>query len=168
MHDINEWDIIEFGPYEWIVLEKNANGAMLLLSKDILERRAYHSDRSDMTWAKSDIRKYLNLIFINSFSPEERERIISTHNKTPDNPQYGTDGGNDTYDHIFLLSIEEAEELKLRVGTYKGDAHWWWLRSPGRIGFDGVGVNADGTISVSGRDLWRVDGGIRPAMWLEG
>ena len=167
MNNINIWSIVKFGKYDWLVLEKR-DDSILLITKNIIERRAYHGVRTekDMTWENSDLRKYLNLIFLNSFSPEERSRIRLTHNKNNANPEFGTNGGNDTDDYIFLLSIEEAQALDYRAATYGDDAYWWWLRSPGCVDIDGAGINADGSISIGGLDKYRVDGGLRPALWL--
>lgn len=37
-----------------------------------------------------------------------QSRIIPVINENPDNQCYGTKGGEDTQDRIFLLSLEEA------------------------------------------------------------
>lgn len=50
------------------------------------------------------------------FKETDRSRIIPVLNKYHDNHWYGSKGGADTKDNIFLLSLEE-------VCTYFGDSH---------------------------------------------
>ena len=54
------------------------------------------------------MRTYLNNEFYHSFDKTDRKRIIEVINENPDNPWYGTRGGNPTNDRIFLLSIDEV------------------------------------------------------------
>jgi serine/threonine protein kinase/alpha-tubulin suppressor-like RCC1 family protein len=110
-------DTIEFGGYDWRVLDIQ-DGKALILSELVLERRAYHEtyEREDITWENSDIRHYLNGDFLRSFSESDRARIAETRVVNNDNPwtsaHWGlldnTPGGNDTTDKIFLLSIDEV------------------------------------------------------------
>ena len=58
----------------------------------------------------------------------EKERIAKTTIKNNNNPWYGTIGGRDTRDKIFLLSIEEvinyfgdSGDLRNRKGWYRGN-----------------------------------------------
>jgi hypothetical protein len=82
-----------------------------------------------------------------------------------------TDGGNDTDDWIFLLSLDEIRELSTthteRIVTYKGEACWWWLRSPGGSAELAVGISETGGIHANGYEVNNLDGGIRPALWLK-
>ena len=98
---------VRFGRYDWFVLDKKDNKKLILTEK-VIEKRPYHNQECDVTWETSDIRKYLNGDFYNSFSESEKARIIKTNVITKDNPWYGTSGGNPTVDWIFLLSIEEV------------------------------------------------------------
>ena len=98
---------IRFGKYNWFVLDK-ADNKKLLLTEKVIMKRPYHNQECDITWETSDIRKYLNSDFFNSFSESEKARIVPTLVITKDNPWYGTSGGNPTIDRIFLLSIEEV------------------------------------------------------------
>ncbi|MDD6035308.1 MAG: DUF6273 domain-containing protein [Lachnospiraceae bacterium] len=53
--------------------------------------------------------RWLNSDFYRTaFSEKERASIAETLVRNADNPEYGTEGGNDTRDKVFLLSIEEA------------------------------------------------------------
>ena len=108
-------DIIEFGGYDWRVLD--VQGSMVkVISEYIIENRAYHHTLEAVTWETSDIRRWLNDDFINRFSEADRARIVETTVINNDNPwdfsEMGgyvrTPGGNDTTDMIFLLSIDEV------------------------------------------------------------
>jgi len=164
-------DLIKFGKYEWRVLDVQSDRA-LIISENILAKKAYHTINKHIAWQHSDIRKYLNDSFYNAFVPEEQARILKTEVKNDDNPHYNTPGGNDTTDKIFLLSIDEIrkyfadDSARVAYGT-DGDSGWWWLRSPGfaarvRVGF----LSIDNYNYSYGHD---VDDkyGVRPALWLK-
>ena len=158
-------------PMTWLVLDSSGDD-MLLLSLYAVDVQPYHHALEALTWENSDLRRWLNTTFLDeAFSPEEQERINVTHVFNGDNPYYGTPGGNDTDDQVFLLSVSEAEYYlnteELRgtwptlyaesLGAYcdSSNGNWmrytqWWLRTPG--GYDGYAsvmpcgweVNADG------------------------
>lgn len=171
-------DKIEFSKYEWRVLEIK-NNAVLIMTEDIVELRAYHNKPGDVTWADCELREYLNSEFFNNFSEEDKSRIIPTAVVNLDNPWFGTIGGDDTVDKIFLLSIDEvvckyfgdsSENLKVpngkykywftrkdvnnakRTSTYLRHTWWWWLRSPGRKQVKAVYVHGDGNIGIQGNN----------------
>ena len=98
---------VQFGGYDWYVLEKQ-DDKMLVLAEKVIEQRVYHSGESEITWEICDMRNYLNGEFYSSFNTPDRERIIETINVNANNPWYGTKGGNPTTDKIFLLSIDET------------------------------------------------------------
>ena len=125
----------------------------------------YNTEYTDITWEKCTLRTWLNSTFFNkAFSTEEQGAIMTTsvdNSKSQGYSDWGTNGGNNTEDIIFLLSYAEANKYlgvtsddrnntKSRVvptayaeaagastySSYKtadGEASgWWWLRSPGR------------------------------------
>lgn len=98
---------VHFGSYDWYILEKQKD-KMLLITEKVIEKRAYHNTETKVTWETSDIRKYLNHTFLDSFTESERNRIIEVVNENKYNQWYGTEGGRSTNDKIFLLSIEEV------------------------------------------------------------
>ncbi|MDF2873128.1 MAG: hypothetical protein K0R05_4703, partial [Anaerocolumna sp.] len=100
-------DKIVFGKYEWRVLDMQSNTA-LIITEDIIEQRAYHDAYKDITWADCSLRKYLNNEFFDKFAAADKSRITPVINKNPDNQWYGSNGGADTRDSIFLLSLEEV------------------------------------------------------------
>ena len=114
-------------PVKWRVLE-NANGQLFLLSDQNLDVFQYHVDYESVTWATSTMRSWLNGYgaaqntgsdngidytddnFIDTaFSEKEQKAIAETEVVNDDNPTHGTEGGNNTTDQIFLLSIAEAQ-----------------------------------------------------------
>jgi hypothetical protein len=109
--------LVEFGGYEWRVLGVK-DGQALLLSEYVLERRPYNGELYEgwewedhpTIWADCDLRAYLNGEFLNGFSENDRARIAEVYLANTDNPWYGTSGGSDTNDRIFLLSIDEVLE----------------------------------------------------------
>jgi hypothetical protein len=98
---------IRFGMYDWRVLERRDDRA-LLLSEKVVMKRAYHGRAADVTWEDCDLRRHLNGEFYNSFSASDRARIAETGIANNNNPWYGANGGNPTNDRIFCLSIEEV------------------------------------------------------------
>ncbi len=107
MEDIKMDSTLSFGGYNWRVLDIQDNVA-LLITEDIIEQCAYHDAYKDITWADCSLRKYLNGEFYDKFSEADKSRIISVLNKNLDNQWYGSKGGVDTKDSIFLLSVEEV------------------------------------------------------------
>ena len=110
-------------PIEWLVLATDDNKGVLLLSKWVLEARTYHVHYY-ITWKDSRMRAWLNGLdtsnitngadysqdnfLMAAFSDKELTCIQTVTNDNPDNPKYGTEGGEDTEDRVFLLSIDEA------------------------------------------------------------
>lgn len=86
------------------------DGRLLILTERIIEDRPYHNEFANVTWESCDLRAYLNNEFYNSFSESDKLQIAETHVINNNNPWYGTSGGKDTQDYIFLLSLEELVE----------------------------------------------------------
>ena len=169
-------DILRFGIYEdkiieWLVLDKKDSKA-LVISKDVLFEKAYDDMGSSVTWETCTLRSYLNNDFYNLvFTEEEKKLIAKSKIENPDNPDYGTEGGNDTEDYIFLLSIEEANRY-FKTDKDRDCGKQWWLRTPGCRQDCAAYVRSDGRINFDGiyvhrsRDIY-YDGGVRPALWLD-
>lgn len=117
----DNWETVTFGSYpqsdangstkepiEWIVIDKNG-GAKLLLSRYIIDCKPYNNEYVNITWANCSLRSWLNDEFLNTaFSMDEYAKIQKTALINDDNSDYNTDGGSDTDDRVFCLSIEEA------------------------------------------------------------
>ena len=96
----------KFAGIDWRVLDIQGNKA-LLISKEVLEKRPYNDEYKDITWEKCTLRGYLNGEFYNKLGAA-KSAIAETRNANPNNPWYGTTGGNATIDKVFLLSLEEV------------------------------------------------------------
>lgn len=121
--DLSTWHYFKYVPIKWRVLKINGNQA-LLLSDMALDDQKYHPGYEDVTWETSTIRSWLNGYsatsnrsgtdynrknFISSaFTSEEQSAIVDSSVVNTDNIQYGTTGGNDTTDKIFLLTESEV------------------------------------------------------------
>ena len=177
---IDQMDYVTFGhdknsqPIEWLVLEKS-NGKALLLSKYILTNHRYNDERVDITWENCTMRKWLNSEYINTiFSKKEQGSILTTDVINNDNAQFGTKGGNNTKDKLFLLSIDEVNKYfstdNQRAATYKGgSSRWWWLRSPGYYQYCAAIVDYSGDLGEGGYGVSYDFGGagVRPALWVK-
>ena len=148
-------------PIEWLVLDKKGNKT-LVISKDILFQEKYNDERSNVTWETCTLRSYLNNSFRNlAFTEEEKKLIAKSTIENPDNK--GTEGGNDTEDYIFLLSIDEVNKY-FKTDNDRACGGEWWLRTPGYGQNSEAFVNIDGCINYYGYDLVF---GVRPALWLD-
>lgn len=113
------------------------------------------------------------------FNEEERARILLTHNVNQDSPD-GIEGGPDTEDYVFFLSLDElttylptkgdrsAEMTPAAVSEMKaGKPHYYWLRTNGIYRCNAIYVHAkSGGYSTYGSDVGHSDLGYRPAMWI--
>ena len=137
-------------------------------------------------------RTWLNGTFkTTAFTPSEQQLIALTPLETPNNPSYGTNGGNATSDEVFLLALGDATntayfsndaERKAMATKYAIDngvylsgssctniqcsAHWW-LRSPGLSSYDAAYVHRFGSVIDYGYSVVSTDFGVRPALWVK-
>jgi hypothetical protein len=122
---IKRGDIIRFGAYDWRVLDARDNMA-LILSDKVLEQRPYDKSKSEKyTWAECEMRTYLNGAFCDAFSLRDKGRIAETRVTTNDNPLFGTEGGAETNDRVFLLSLEEVVEYFGDSGQLDADVAYY-------------------------------------------
>lgn len=110
-------------PVKWRVLS-NTGGQLFLLSDQNLDVFQYHTEEENVTWERSTMRSWLNGYGASSnaggdngtdytgdnfldtaFSAKEQRAIVETTVVNDDNTDYDTEGGNDTTDRIFLLSL---------------------------------------------------------------
>ena len=175
-----EKDYFKYEPIKWRVLQSE-NGEAFLLSDVILDKQLYNENDKYVTWEKSSLRAWLNKKFIKrAFIDEEREKINITEIVNQDNPVYGTEGGNNTFDKIFLLSLSEVSEQQdgekygflddeIRAcgkSDFSKTGSWWWLLSPGSYSLDAAEVNDDGWVGRNGSRVDSSYGGVRPALHL--
>ena len=195
--------VVEFGAYEqdnntsngketieWVVLDVKNNHS-LLLSRYGLDSKPYNNIYKEVTWENSYIRDWLNDEFLNdAFSVDEQKlirssMIVNTGNKN-------TDGGGDTNDKIFLLSVLEVNKYfnndtdrkctttsyahNSRGATWSWDSTlngqptvWWWLRTPGNSNYTAAYISPLGGINLNGYAVDENSGthiSVRPALWI--
>ena len=155
-----------------------------MVSEYVLDSTTYHNESVNVTWETCSLRKWLNTEFYNTaFDDEEKRKIVETIKKNEVNPSYRINGGNDTKDRVFLLSIAEAnryfKDSKLREvqptayavsrGAYKDNGNrnsWWWLRTLGNKQNNASYVYYDGNVNPFGLGVNFPQGGVRPALWV--
>ena len=126
-----------YEPIKWRVLNVNGTDAFLLADK-ALDDQEYNISDTSITWEKCTMRSWLNGYdssvntygtdysgknFINTaFTSSERSAIKTTEVVNDNNISYGTAGGNDTSDKVFLLSENEVynSSTALSYGLVKG------------------------------------------------
>ena len=177
---------------QWRVLDVYEN-YVLVISEYVLEQRRFHSTTAGASWESSDIRSYLNSVFLENFSEAEISSIVATEVTTDDNLWFGAPGGNNTFDKVFLLSLEEVVLFFGDSGQFANRHHprnsvhsvedrymparqtvnletgvdwWWWLRSPGDNRM-ATFVGLCGRLGVMGTNPANMNGGVRPAMWID-
>ena len=203
---VSTWDCVYFGnycqrtiepePIKWRVLNVNGNEAFLLADKNLDGDQPYSRiliDKS-ITWENCSMRSYLNNnFFLQAFTSEERDAIISKTIKNDDN--HGIDGGNDTTDKIFLLSVDEVTNENYGFISYfsriafntahtaedsiytgvEGGPNAWWLRSPAKGPYGGYDyccaaeVGSLGAVISPGEavEVSAMGNATRPALYLD-
>ena len=161
---------------EWIVLNKDGD-MLFLISRYILAPHRYHSTFTSTSWDRCDLREWLNNDFMNTaFSADEQAIIIDSYVENNGDSE-------DTYDKIFLLSVEEAldyfetdKERRAEPTLYalKNGVHcannkpygWWWLRSQANYDFYASFIDTAGKNHSGGEDVSKKNIGIRPCIWV--
>jgi len=106
-----------FGGYHWRVLDVQ-NGKALLLLEQVLAHLPYHGHAGNIDWENCTLRKELNGNFYNSLSEDTRARVVKTHLENRNNLWYGTNGGKDTHDYVFLLDLHDIDTYFGNSGDY--------------------------------------------------
>jgi len=185
-------DVVKFGSYkydsdggskpiEWNILETYSDGTALLISRHLLEVMPYNSQKDNITWENSSLRAWLNGSFYNeAFSEAEKAGITMTSVINDKSERYGTAGGNNTNDKVFLLSIAEGKKLfqnpgdsvttptPYTEGKCNADSNGfcsWWLRSPGLYPNLAAYYEGNGLIAEFGSEVQKTDiAAIRPVL----
>ncbi|MDR0272494.1 MAG: DUF6273 domain-containing protein [Clostridiales bacterium] len=164
-------DTIEFGGYDWQVLDVRDGKVLVITVNTVMEGYfvSADSDIQQLSWETSRWRVRLNDEFYNSFSENDRAMILET---TVVN-SYGRHAADDTLDKIFLLSADEAEryfnnDSARRARNLNGARQEWWLRTYAGFTTYMAIVDRSGSVDDSGKGGNFYSLGVRPAMWLDG
>ena len=196
-------------PIKWRVLSVDGDDAFLLADKN-LDVQRYNDTDTDVTWETCTMRSWLNGYgasdnvcrqdyssgnFLDyAFTAGEQSAIKTTTVVNEDNPNYGTEGGNDTSDRVYLLSLGEvtnpdygfttstnSTETREAVNTAyvaaggeinsdymnsAGSTAYWWLRSPGYYSCSASDVPYSGYVNAFGDDVFHDGIAARPALHL--
>lgn len=195
---VKKGDVIKFGAYEqdavlengrepieWIVLDKTED-SLFVLSKYVLDKLPFNNGYTEVTWADSTLRKWLNEAFYDfAFNKAEKKLIKTVTLKNEKNPDTGVSGGKDTKDKIFILSLSDVKNAKYgfskkalthdenRRTSYAWNENAggrWWLRTPAYSKYRYLFVGSEGGLEYVGGSS--VNGyqrgiGVRPAMYIK-
>lgn len=104
-----------------------------------------------------------------TFTSAELDSILESVVVSEDSSVYGTYGGGNTVDRVFLLSLEELTQFSTsadeRVARHEGKTHYWWLRTPGEDMSRVTVVSPNGLVYRNGVEA-SDSHGVRPAMWV--
>ena len=189
----------KYQPIKWRVLSVDSTKAFLLADR-ILDDMPYHTVQQDITWEESTMRSWLNGYdasankqkqdysgqnFIQSaFDASGQSAILVTDVENQDNLSFGTEGGADTKDKVFLLSESEVYTDAAKGYGFSVEANLedearraqqadtlmeraWWIRSPGLQSFYASEVENTGWIYKDGNFDMSRSGGVRPALYLD-
>ncbi|MCI8963480.1 MAG: hypothetical protein HFG37_07180 [Eubacterium sp.] len=196
-------------PIKWRVLSVEGDDAFLVADKN-LDCRKYNDTNTDVTWETCTLRSWLNGYgaetnvckkdyssenFIDyAFTPEEKAAIQTTYVMNKSSLDYETEGGNNTTDQLYLLSLDEVTDstygfTSRRIvyaesrralntafakgkgastsesGEYAGNG-CWWLRSPGNGSDHASSMDYDGYVNSRGYDVDIYSKTVRPALHL--
>lgn len=102
----------KYEPIKWRVLNRK-NRTALIVSEYGLDSQQYNEEYVDIIWADCTLREWLNDEFLTSaFNTPDRKLVKSSTIKNEDNPYWGTEGGEDTKDRVFLLSFSDMVNPK--------------------------------------------------------
>lgn len=200
---VTTWDCIYFGSYyqsnsttkekiQWRVLSVDGDTAFLMADK-ALDCQPYNETWNNLTWEDCSLRTWLNTTFFEAaFNEAEQDAILTTTVVNENNTYYETRGGSKTSDKVFLLSLNEARNMKYGFNSeyeaetatrqckvtgyakemgcstsdsssYAGNCRWW-LRTPGAESYDGSCVDDMGWGIRVGDYVTRAHNGVRPVL----
>ncbi len=160
-------------------MSRNGNDAYVMADQ-VLDGQPYHETYESVTWETSTLRKWLNEKFYNiAFTAEEQEAVLEQTLVNADNEEYGTEGGADTVDKVYLPSIVDicqenygfsvdkdfddnvrigratayAERQNMGMGVAGRGKCVWWLRSPGSNTKFATIISDRGSVSTFGNEV---------------
>ena len=126
-YDAGTYRYFRYEPIKWRILKVSGDTA-LAVTDAALDNRQYHKSAVDGTWETSTVRSWLNgtgaapyysegaqsgrtaqAFATVAFTSEQLGAVRQFRIANADNTYYGTDGGNDTIDRVFLLSLSEVD-----------------------------------------------------------
>lgn len=181
---------------KWRVLQNDGNTLFVVADRG-LDCKDYNEEYTSITWENSTLRQWLNNDFYGTaFSSAEQGAVVEQTVVNEDNSYYNTEGGNNTNDKVYLLSIGEVtnpsygfcegystysasrwmqtSDFAHARGAYTysssstgGNANtYWWLRSPGDYTCSAATVDLSGYVPRPGSAVLNFDGAVVPALHI--
>ena len=145
--DIKLYDVVKCADCDWYVIDKQGDIVTLLAAYTDYSIGQRRFDGKSNEYKTSEIREYL------------KNRVLPKLQSANPIPTRLNDVG--CIDKVWLLSVDEAEDLPLKIS--KCDYHWW-LRSPGFRNKDAAYVGSSGGVNAKGSFINIDFNGIRPAI----
>ena len=181
-------------PIECVIVSEEGDRT-LIMSRYVLDCQQFNTEFEAVTWENCSLRSWLNDDFFNAaFNETEQNQIITVILSNPDNVVQGTEGGNDTEDRVFCLSVEEilanyefdsdqniSRSLIAEASQYASNQRLfvdnngcapWWLRTPAGSGTGdelcACYVTADGKAGWGASTFYvsYAHNGVRPAIYI--
>lgn len=178
---------------KWRVLQNDGSTLFVIADKG-LDCKNYNEEKGSVIWEGSTLREWLNSSFYHTaFRGEEQEMVVGQSVANGGNPEYGTEGGGNTEDKVYLLSMEEmtdpsygfcgdgrmdsvsrrmepsdyarARGAFLSSGEYPGC--WWWLRSSGYDTTYTVSVSDSGYVFGYGMNASTSSNAVVPTVHID-
>ena len=196
-------------PIKWRVLSVEGDDVFLLADKN-LDCQRYNDTEADVTWETCTMRSWLNgyeaemnragkdysdnNFLDHAFSADEQTAIKTADVVNNDNPGYGTEGGIDTADKVYLMSVDEVMKTEygftssadiitstrqavdtayteaggeIGDGDMSSTVDYWWLWSPGCNSNYASFTGGDGYVNTYGFNVdYDIFVAVRPVLHL--
>ena len=140
-------DKVAFGTCDWVVLDVQADGALLTLEKPLKEPQCFHDQKTEVSWTDASLCRWLNDSWMReTFSAEEQAML----------------GDSDAKSKVFLLSDKEWTAYGSQIKPVKCN---WWLRTPGTQKGCAMFVDPYGAVMEAGYPVNAVMK-VRPSVWV--
>lgn len=150
--DAKKGDSVTFGDLSWTVLAKKDGAALLVMEEGT--DKLYHQTDEAVTWETSDLRNYLNDIYLTKhFTIMEQELIETTV----------VDEQATVWDKVYILSSKEVKKYKEQLGDEKNNMR---LRTPGKEADTTAFVSGLGEVVSYGYPVSQKGLLVRPVLWV--
>ena len=169
---------------EWIILDikddsynETKDVSYLVISRYCLDMRKFNDEEKEVTWEKSDIRKWLNDTFASEAFVEEEMMFIKETAEVGDL----SSTPREAEDKVFLLAGDEVYNYVKGNVACKPTAYarrfinfpnqengncCWWARSNGYESCSMEYVTASGSVNIYGASVENRMG-VRPVVWIK-
>ena len=165
LSDFNPGDVISVAGYDFIVLEHDKEGTLIIL-KDLLPSMRFDSDSSN--WQTSELRDWLyNNDLYEAIKNEAGTDNLVRMKRDLTSMDGLTDYGS-VEDYISLLTFDEYRKFHTILGLKLNYSGWWWLITPASTPSNGYArfVCCVDDHGIPGWSRCGCDNGVRPVLKL--